>query len=102
MQIDFFSLRFALGEELRFQYKLEGAVGDWSAPSDQRSINYANISPGTYRFLVRAVSSDGLMSPSPATVAFQLVGVCCKGPDLNHSQSRRLITNAGGTWHVTP
>ena len=38
----------------------------------------------------------------PSTVAFQLVGACCKGTDHNDYQSRRLITNARGTWHVTP
>src|SRR5262249_54185817 len=73
LQIDFFSLRFALGEALRYQYKLEGADSDWSAPTEQRTINYANLSPGAYRFLVRAVSSAGLRSPAPATVAFRIL-----------------------------
>jgi hypothetical protein len=36
----------------------------------------------------------------PGTVAFQLVGACCEGTDLNDYRSGRLITNAGGTWHV--
>jgi hypothetical protein len=37
----------------------------------------------------------------PGTVAFQLIGACCEGTDLNDYRSGRLITNAGGTWHVT-
>ncbi|RMG56375.1 MAG: hypothetical protein D6723_00495 [Acidobacteria bacterium] len=72
LHIDFFSLGFAAGEVLRYQYKLEGADRDWST-TDQRSVNYANLSAGDYRFLVRAVSADGQTSPTPAAVAFTIL-----------------------------
>ncbi len=73
LQIDFFGLSFAAGEVLRYQYKLEGADSDWSAPTEQRTVHYANLSPGRYRFLVRAVSADGLTSSTPATAAFTIL-----------------------------
>jgi len=73
LQMDFFGLSLAAGEVLRYQYKLEGADQDWSVLTDQRSINYASLSPGAYRFLVRAVSAEGLASPTPATVAFTIL-----------------------------
>jgi ligand-binding sensor domain-containing protein/two-component sensor histidine kinase len=70
LRVDFVGLGFSPGETLRYQYKLEGADHDWSAPSDQRSVVYASLAAGSYRFLVRAVASDGAISPQPATVAF--------------------------------
>jgi signal transduction histidine kinase len=73
MQINFAGLSFAPGEVLRYQYKLEGAGGDWSAPTEQRTVNYGNLAPGRYRFLVRAVNSDGMISASPAVVAFRIL-----------------------------
>jgi ligand-binding sensor domain-containing protein/two-component sensor histidine kinase len=73
LQIDFFGLAFAAGEGLRYQYKLEGADQDWSAPTDQRAVNFANLSPGQYRFVVQAVSADGTVSLTPATVAFTIL-----------------------------
>ncbi|MBI3951805.1 MAG: ATP-binding protein [Acidobacteria bacterium] len=73
LQIDFVGLSFASGESLRYQYKLEGADADWSAPTDQRTISYANLAPGHYRFLVRAINSDGVASPTPATVTFTIL-----------------------------
>jgi signal transduction histidine kinase/streptogramin lyase len=73
VQIDFVGLNFAAGEQLRYQYRLESADADWSAPSDQRSITYAKLSPGSYRFLVRAVTSDGTISQSPASVSFTIL-----------------------------
>lgn len=73
VQIDFFGISFAAGETLQYQFKLEGADSDWSRLTDQRTVNYASLSPGRYRFLVRAVGADGTVSPTPAVVAFRIL-----------------------------
>src|SRR6185436_14527448 len=58
---------------LKYQYRLVGANEEWSLPTDQRTINYASLSPGKYRFMVRAVTSDGIISPTAATIAFTIL-----------------------------
>lgn len=73
LQIDFVSLGFSHGGELRYQYKLEGADDAWSRPSTQRTVNYASLAPGSYRFLVRAVNSDAMVSDTPAAVSFTVL-----------------------------
>jgi signal transduction histidine kinase len=73
LQIDFASLQFAPGERLRYQYRLEGADENWGPPTSRRSISFASFSPGTYRFLVRAVSADGVVSAEPALVSFTVL-----------------------------
>ena len=73
LSIDFVGLGFAPGEGLKYQYKLAGANEEWSAPTDQRTINYASLSPGRYRFMVRAVTADGIISPTPATITFTIL-----------------------------
>ncbi|MFN2598541.1 MAG: two-component regulator propeller domain-containing protein [Pyrinomonadaceae bacterium] len=73
IQIDFFSLGFRAGEGLRYQYMLEGANADWGAPASQRTVTYANLSPGRYRFLVRAINADGLVSQQPASLSFVIL-----------------------------
>ena len=73
LQIDFVSLGFSHGGELRYQYTLEGADDAWSRPSTQRTVNYASLAPGWYRFRVRAVNSDALVSETPATVSFTIL-----------------------------
>ena len=70
LQIDFASLRFAAGERVRYQYRLEGSDADWGPPTYRRNVTLASFSPGTYRFLVRAVNTDGVSSPHPAVVVF--------------------------------
>src|SRR5262245_50570356 len=73
LQNDFVALGFAPGEALRYQYQLEGADADWGALSEQRTVNYASLAPGRYRFLVRAMNSDGVASSNPATVSFTIL-----------------------------
>jgi two-component sensor histidine kinase len=73
VQVDFVGLDFSPGAVLRYQYRLEGADKDWGAPTEERSVNYANLRPGAYRFMVRAVTADGLTSSAPAVVSFQIL-----------------------------
>jgi PAS domain S-box-containing protein len=73
IQVDFFGLGFRAGETLRYQYKLEGSTSDWSAPRVQRSVDFASLAPGRYRFQVRAITTDGTVSASPAFVGFEIL-----------------------------
>ena len=73
IQIEFSSLNFAAGDLIKYQYKLEGAESDWSRLSDLRVVNYPRLPSGRYRFLVRAVNADGLVSPAPAIVSLRLL-----------------------------
>jgi signal transduction histidine kinase/streptogramin lyase len=73
LQIDYVGLSYAAGNAPRYQFRLEGADADWGAPSEQRSVNFANLAPGSYRFVVRALDADGEASPKPAVVSFRVM-----------------------------
>jgi len=73
LQIDYFGIDFAAGGRLRYQYRLEGADEQWGAPREERSVIYASLRPGQYRFSVRAVANDGSVSPEPAGVDFRIL-----------------------------
>lgn len=74
LQIEFFGVDFKTSESLRYQFMLEGADLDWSAPTEQRAVNYANLSAGNYRFLVRAVSADASSaSANPSVISFRIL-----------------------------
>lgn len=73
LQIDFFGIEFKASEALGYQYRLEGADDDWSPPTEQRTVNYSNLSSGNYRFLVRAVTADGTLSVNPAVISFKVL-----------------------------
>jgi len=57
-----------LGDEdqTEYQYFLEGADRDWRDWSKQHEANFSSLSPGSYRFRVRARSFEGQMSEEGA------------------------------------
>jgi len=57
---------------VRYRYRLEGADTSWSSPTSQRSVTFATLSPGEYRFDVRAINADGVASIVPAAIAFTI------------------------------
>jgi ligand-binding sensor domain-containing protein/signal transduction histidine kinase len=72
MQIDFASLNLAFGDEIRYQYKLDGET-DWSRPIALRTVTFPDLSAGTYKFLVRAVNSEGVVSQIPASLSWRVM-----------------------------
>jgi ligand-binding sensor domain-containing protein/two-component sensor histidine kinase len=72
LQIEFLSIATGSTVSTRYQYKLEGVDADWSEPSAERSVTFANLLPGAYRFLVRAVNTDNAAS-APALVSFTIL-----------------------------
>ncbi len=69
LEIEFLALSFAPGESLRYQVRMENFDRDWNPASGARSVVYAHLPAGRYRFLVRAVTlEDRAASVVPAEV----------------------------------
>jgi ligand-binding sensor domain-containing protein/signal transduction histidine kinase len=73
LRVDYVGLGFLPGATLRYQYMLEGADRDWGAATDQRTVIYARLASGSYRFLVRAVTGNGASCSWPASIAFTVL-----------------------------
>jgi len=75
IEFGFAAPNFRIGNEPSYEYRLEGAKSqDWTALSSARSVNFASLAPGGYRFLVRTANSGrGTVSPDPATVSFRIL-----------------------------
>lgn len=52
----------------RFQYTLEGFDDVWRDAGGERVIRFYDVQPGRYRFLVRAIGSDGRFVETPSSV----------------------------------
>lgn len=72
LELGFFAVG-SFGDAFRYKYMLEGADHEWSTLTDNRSVTYANLAPGAYRFLVQAVNADGLSNPQPASFRFTIL-----------------------------
>ncbi len=67
--VDFVGLAANLSEKLRFEYRLGDAP--WT-PTTERTLNFANLGAGDYRFEVRAVTSHKVYSRTPASISFRI------------------------------
>ena len=67
IEIDYMALGDAPSSDL--QYRLEGADNDWTPAGNRRSVHYARLASGSYRFVVR---SPGDAGAAQASIAFTI------------------------------
>jgi signal transduction histidine kinase/ligand-binding sensor domain-containing protein len=67
VEIDFMPLGLSTATGL--QYRLDGAEQDWTNAGSRRTVNYARLASGAYRFVVRAPQAKGWVE---ASMAFQI------------------------------
>lgn len=59
LSIEFFFPEFRRGYKVQYSYMLEGFDDDWVFYNNKNYINYINIPPGKYKFLVKARGING-------------------------------------------
>ena len=67
LTIDFSVITFKNVDDVRYQYKLEGADNDWSVLSDRTFVEYASLKPGKYTFKVQAAMVGAQAEPGEVT-----------------------------------
>lgn len=58
---------------LRYTYTLEGGESGWQRLGREHEANYPGLEPGHYRFLAKAVNSEGRESETPAEIDFAIL-----------------------------
>lgn len=72
LSFEFKAVDLSHPENVRCRWKMEGAETEWSPLSEQTQVNYANLAPGKYRFLVQA-TSDETMYSEPVVASFVIL-----------------------------
>ncbi len=72
ISIKYVGLHFSNPEGNRYQYKLDPLDDEWINVGSQRTVRFANLSPGDYNFQVKASNSDGVWSSKPDSVQFTI------------------------------
>jgi signal transduction histidine kinase len=68
LEIDYTALSLTVPERVHFKYKLEGWDPDWQDVGGRRTAYYGRLTPGQYRFLVRASNNDGVWNNEGASI----------------------------------
>ncbi|MFZ4619902.1 MAG: sensor histidine kinase [Bacteroidota bacterium] len=59
--------------DVKYQYRLGGLHGNWQNLTPERSVTFANLGPGEYTFIVRAVLNNGKQVTESVTQSFVIV-----------------------------
>lgn len=72
INIEFTALSFADPENVNFRYRLEGHDKEWQQVAGRRQASYTNLSPGNYRFHVKASNNNGVWNEKGAQLEFSI------------------------------
>lgn len=60
LSVQFAALDYQDSKTIKYAYKMEGIDEGWHYAGPYRSASYINLSPGTYRLLVKSTNSNGI------------------------------------------
>jgi signal transduction histidine kinase len=69
VEVEYLGIGAGAGSPLQYEYRLR-EEDPWSPSSADRSVDFARLAPGRYRFEVRAVTAEGIRSAEPAMLSF--------------------------------
>ena len=72
LTIDYTALSLAVPEKVHFRFKLEGQDKDWREVVNNRQVQYSNLKPRNYRFLVTACNNSGVWNEEGAFLDFSI------------------------------
>jgi ligand-binding sensor domain-containing protein/two-component sensor histidine kinase len=72
LTIYYTSVDLTSGWETKYSYKLIGEDTGWVQAGSQRQINFSNLAPGNYTFMVRAANSGGEAIGETASIQFSI------------------------------
>lgn len=72
IEFEYTALLLTSPQQVRFRYRLEPVDTEWSEAGARRSVAYARLSPGVYRFRVAAAGRDGVFAEDPSPFEFEV------------------------------
>ncbi len=73
LSIGFVGISFRDENAVRYLYRLLDVSPQWGEPSNEHAVTYSELQPGAYRFEVRAMDRNGVVSATPAAFVFTIV-----------------------------
>ena len=70
--IEFTALSLVDPRGVNFRYRLEGHDNEWQEAGGRRQVSYANLTPGNYRFHVKASNNSGVWNEKGAQLEFSI------------------------------
>lgn len=72
IQIYFASLDYTAPKNNHYRYQLKGFDSDWVYSENTNFVQYTNLDPGSYQFVVQGTNSDGVWSRDQSTMMIKV------------------------------
>jgi len=72
ISISFAALNYIFPEHNTYAIKLEGVDREWTNIGTRNEMNYANLAPGNYSFMVKASNNDAVWNENPIVLHFNI------------------------------
>ncbi len=69
---DFIGINFWNGDQNRYEYWMEGLQDTWVDNGSDTKVSFTNLSPGEYRFHVKALNNDNVESQENAVLSIRI------------------------------
>ena len=73
IELGFVALSFASPTANQYAYKMENLDQEWIYTKDNQSATYANLSPGKYKFIVKACNNDNVWNTKGASIEITIL-----------------------------
>lgn len=73
ISFEFVALNYIQSRKNQYAYMLEGFEEGWNYLKERREVNYTNLSPGKYTFLVKGSNNDGYWNDSPRRLDIRIL-----------------------------
>lgn len=73
LSIDFTAIEYSGADKMRYAYLLKGWDADWNMVNNTRTANYSRLHEGSYTFLVKAMSADGVWGKETALLSIKIL-----------------------------
>jgi ligand-binding sensor domain-containing protein/signal transduction histidine kinase len=73
ISFNFAALHFTSPQNVEYAYRLEGAGESWNYIKTNRTVYFTNLSPGTYRFVVKSNDSNGNWPPNEKSIIIKIL-----------------------------
>ncbi|MBN2481397.1 MAG: response regulator [Bacteroidales bacterium] len=71
--LEFAALNYSNPQKNQYAYKLEGVDSEWNYIGNRHSVNYTNLYPGNYVFMVKGSNNDGVWNEDGASLRITIL-----------------------------
>ncbi len=72
IDLSYSALSYSEPEKTQFEYKMVGYDKEWSKVTNRHEVNYTNLPPGAYRFIIKASNNDDLWNKEGANLIINI------------------------------